>query len=272
MGKIPARTQSSVAISTGRGVWLINASPDLPRQIESHPDLQPDFHSCRNSPIRGVFLTNADLDHLLGLFALREGERFQVFATEAVQSTMAKCLGLRNILDSFCGASWSEPPSDFSPVSPAEQSGTGLQFRAIRLTGSPPPFARNLISGDAHSIAYQFLDPATGGRLLVAPDVAALNAELKLAISDSTAVLFDGTFWSKDELTQVKPEARTADQMGHLTISDCTLELLRKSPARHKIFLHINNTNPILSPGSAERAAVEAAGIVVGFDGLEFEV
>ena len=60
--------------------------------------------------------------------------------------------------------------------------------------------------------------------------------------------------------------------MGHVTIRDHSLALLGKLPARHKIYIHINNTNPVLSPGSPERAAVEAAGIVVGYDGLEFEL
>jgi pyrroloquinoline quinone biosynthesis protein B len=36
--------------------------------------------------------------------------------------------------------------------------------------------------------------------------------------------------------------------------------------------IHINNTNPILMGGSPERRAVEAAGLIVGWDGLEFEL
>ncbi len=254
--------------------WLVNASPDLRSQIESDSTLQPHFQTSRNSPVRGVLLTNADLDHLLGLFGLREGERLRIYATAAVRRAADEGLGLARVLSSFCGASWDEPPLDFAPLAAQGGRAGPVLFRAIPLVGKPPPFARDSRgeAPDIHSVAYQFLDPATGGRLLVAPDVAAVNAGLQQALEESEAVLFDGTFWSSDELAGVKSGALTADQMGHLPIRDCSLELLRKLPARHKIYLHINNTNPILAPGSAERAAVEAAGIVVGEDGMEFEV
>jgi pyrroloquinoline quinone biosynthesis protein B len=91
-------------------------------------------------------------------------------------------------------------------------------------------------------------------------------------MSTADAVLFDGTFWSNDEFQAVTGKARTAEDMGHLTIKDGSLKVLRDLKARHKIYLHINNTNPILNPASAERAEVEGAGLVVGHDGLEFEL
>ena len=116
------------------------------------------------------------------------------------------------------------------------------------------------------------MDRNTGGRLLVAPDVAGWNGALAKAMAESDAVLFDGTFWSGDELRRVKAAARTAAEMGHITIKDHSLARLGGLSARHKIYIHVNNTNPVLSPGSPERTAVEAAGIVVGYDGLEFEV
>ncbi len=106
----------------------------------------------------------------------------------------------------------------------------------------------------------------------MAPDVGAWSDALIDEMQKSDAVLFDGTFWSGDELSRAKANARTADEMGHLTIRDQTLERLRKLPARHKIYIHINNTNPVLSPGSTERTAVESAGITVGYDGLEIKV
>src|ERR1044071_8026910 len=78
MGRVRPRTQSSVAISAdGRSWFLLNASPDIRAQIESFGSLQP-AGSGRNSPIDGVLLTNADLDHSLGLMLLREGEKLRV--------------------------------------------------------------------------------------------------------------------------------------------------------------------------------------------------
>ena len=133
-------------------------------------------------------------------------------------------------------------------------------------------YDKNGNSCGPHSVAYGFLDRRTGGRLLVAPDVGAWNDSLIDAMQASDAILFDGTFWSGDELSRIKANGRTAAEMGHLTIRDDSLARLRKLPARHKIYIHINNTNPVLSPSSPERQAVESAGVTVGYDGLEFEV
>ena len=155
-----------------------------------------------------------------------------------------------------------------------------LLYRAIELPGKPALYA-NLEQTEenesawplqGHSVAYQFVDAQTGGRLLVAPDVGEVTDELREALHTSDAILFDGTFWSADELARIKDTARSVKEMGHVTIKDCSLELLRQLPARHKIYLHINNTNPILLPGSPERALVEAAGVMVGVDGFEFEI
>jgi pyrroloquinoline quinone biosynthesis protein B len=106
----------------------------------------------------------------------------------------------------------------------------------------------------------------------VAPDVGAVNKGLSEALKNSDAVLFDGTFWSGDELKGLKSTARTAGEMGHVTIRDTSLELLRKLPARRKIYIHINNTNPVLAADSPERAVVESARVEVGWDSLEFEL
>jgi len=264
-------TQSCVAIGDERGAWfLVNASPDLSSQIFNFPDLHPRPGESRNSPILGVFLTNADLDHVLGLFSLREGARLNVHATKAVRRTLDENLGLTSIMDSFCGMDWHEPPlADLAPLPEGEGS---LMYRAVGLPGGPPVFAGDNSPQGHHSAAYFFVDRKTGGRLLVAPDVAGCNDGLAAAMKEADAVLFDGTFWSGDELSHVKARARTAAEMGHLTIRDQSLELLRGLQAMRKIYIHINNTNPVLSPDSPEKAAVTAAGVEVGFDGLEFEL
>ena len=93
-GKIAPQTQSSIAISSEsedkRQWFLINASPDLPRQIENMPELQPHRDSPRNTPIRAVFLTNADIDHALGLFLLRQDEApLVVYAADQTRTALA---------------------------------------------------------------------------------------------------------------------------------------------------------------------------------------
>jgi pyrroloquinoline quinone biosynthesis protein B len=272
-GRIEPRTQSSVVIGDDRGQWfLVNASPDLPAQILSFPELHPETGTLRGTPIAGILLTNADLDHVLGLFLLREGGRLHVYAPNAVRETLDNSIGLTPVLDSFCGIAWHIPSGyDFAPLE-SEHGKSSLFYRAIGLPGKPPLFAKGKTPDETQSVAYQFLEQRTGKRVLVAPDVGECNAALSTALQESDAVLFDGTFWSGDELAHVKTQARTAADMGHLTIKDGSLALLGGLRAQHKIYIHINNTNPVLSPGSPEQAAVAAAGIEVGYDGLEFEL
>jgi pyrroloquinoline quinone biosynthesis protein B len=272
-GRIPARTQSSVSISADGVHWyLINASPDLRAQIESFPPLQPRPGSGRNSPVEGVLLTNADLDHVLGLFLLREGESLVLHTTEAVRQTLSQALRLDQLLGAFCALTWREATSELSPLTFRDGSASGLYGRAILLPGTQPLFAAGQMSEDkGHSVAWQIADGSTGACLLVAPDVAVLTEELCGAMEGSDAVLLDGTFWSGDELSGVRRSARTAGEMGHLPIRG-SLEALRGLPARDKVYVHINNTNPILALDSPERALVEEAGIAVGEDGMEFEL
>jgi pyrroloquinoline quinone biosynthesis protein B len=249
-GKIDPQTQSSIAIRDDsekfQNWWLINASPDLPRQIEIGPWLQPRRNASRNTPIAGVLLTNADIDHALGLLLLRQQEKpLIVYATDETRAALA---WLDRTLARFCGIEWQKISSDFQRLNDT------IAFRAIQLP---------------HSVAFQFLDEASGRLALVAPAVAEVTRELSEASADSEVILFDGTFWNDDELAAVRPGARSAREMNHLPIRSGSLDFLRQSPAGRKIYTHINNTNPILMPGSLERAEVEQAGIEIAHDGLE---
>ena len=249
-GKIAPQTQSSIAISGDaedfQRWFLINTSPDLPRQIENTLTLQPRHDSPRNSPIAGVLLTNADIDHALGLLLLRQQETpLVVYAAEETRRALA---WIDRVLSQFCGIEWRKINADFQSLSGS------LAFRAIELL---------------RSVAFQFRDDTSGATGLFAPSVGELTEELRNAVHASDVVLFDGTFWTDGELGVVRPGARTAREMNHLPVSDGSLDLLRQSPARRKIYTHINNTNPILMPGNRERAQVEQAGIEVASDGLE---
>ena len=252
-GKIDPQTQSSIAISADseafQNWWLINASPDLPQQIESTTRLQPQCDISRNTPIAGVLLTNADIDHALGLLLLRQKEKpLVVYATDETRAALA---WLDRTLARFCGIEWRKVGSDFQPLN------SSIGFRAIEL---------------AHSVAFQFSDESSGRFALVAPAVGELTRELSEASVRSDLILFDGTFWSDHELVAVRPGARSARQMNHLPISDGSLDFLHQSPARRKFYTHINNTNPILMPSSRERAHVKQSGIEIARDGLEIVI
>jgi pyrroloquinoline quinone biosynthesis protein B len=246
-GKIVPQTQSSVAISSDDERWfLINASPDLAQQIERTPGLQPRSGSPRNTPIAGVLLTNADLDHALGLLLLRHRETpLVVYATDETRAALA---WIDMVLKPFCGVEWRPVSRDFNSLSQS------VAFRAILLP---------------NSIALQFRDQSSNASALIAPAVGDLSDELQDAVKTSDVVLFDGTFWKDDELLAFRPGAARAREMNHLPIADGSLDFLHHSPARRKMYTHINNTNPILMPGSRERAQVEQAGIEIACDGLE---
>ena len=246
---IEPQTQSSIAISDDseefQAWWLINASPDLAAQIECTPALHPRT-APRSTPIAGILLTNADIDHVLGLLLLRQQEKpVVVYAADETRSALA---WLDCILAQFCGIEWRKISADFQLLN------GGITFRAIQLP---------------HSTAFQFRDNLSGTIALVAPSVAMVTDELRDAIHSSDVLIFDGTSWSDGELATVRPGARGARAMKHLPISEGSLDPLRQSPASRKIYTHINNTNPILMPGSPERAQLKQAGIEIARDGLE---
>src|SRR6476646_3046537 len=131
-GKIDPQTQSSIAISADseefQNWWLINASPDLPRQIENNARLQPRRNASRNTPIAGVLLTNADIDHALGLLLLRQQEKpIVVYATDENQGALA---WLDRILARFCGIEWRQVTPKFQSLE------SGMAFRVIELPAS----------------------------------------------------------------------------------------------------------------------------------------
>lgn len=208
--------------------------------------MQPRAVPPRNSPIAGVLLTNADIDHALGLVLMRQQEKpLLVHASEETQAALG---WIDLLLQPFGGIEWRKTSREFHSLGP------GIAFRAIQLD---------------KSVAFQFRDEISGASALLAPAVGQITDELREAILEASVVLLDGTFWNDGELRAVRPGARSAREMNHLPISEGSLDLLRQAPARRKIYTHINNTNPILSPDSPERAAVEQAGLEIACDGLE---
>ena len=269
------RTQSCVALSAdGRSWFLLNASPDLRVQIESFAPLRP-AGSVRGTAVEGVLLTNADLDHTLGLFLLREGERLAIHATRTVRRALAEGLALPAVLASFCRADWIEPPAELAPLCRRDGTPSGLLYAALSVPGKPPRYLDGRAAPSAGtSVGYRIVDEATGGRLVFLPDVAALDEAVLAALRDCDAVLFDGTFWSQDEMRSMGVGTASAADMGHLPVGgpDGSLVRLAELPVSLKIYIHINNTNPILLDESPERRAVEAGGVAVGYDGWDFSL
>jgi pyrroloquinoline quinone biosynthesis protein B len=118
------------------------------------------------------------------------------------------------------------------------------------------------------------LTASSGGRLAYMPAVPAINEGLLQLLGTADLVLFDGTFWSDNELIEVQGSGATAREMGHVPISgtDGSLRALAGLRRPRKVFVHVNNTNPMLDESSAEYRELGAAGWEVAEDGCHFNL
>lgn len=170
---------------------------------------------------------------------------------------------------------WCEPPDQLEPLRLRDGTPSGLLFQAFPAPGKPPRYREAKAGPDSgDTIGYLIEDEETRGRLAVLPSVAALDDRVLRRLEDCDAILVDGTFWSEHELAEAGAGETPASRMGHMPLSGPggSLRRLAGLPARRKIYLHINNTNPILIDGSPQRQEVETSGVEVGWDGLEFEL
>ena len=274
-GRVQPRTQSSVAISVDDQRWfLLNASPDICVQIEAFKPLQPSSVAIRGSPVQSVLLTNADLDHTLGLFLMREGEQLLVHATESVRNSLTQGISLSSTMAAFCGIQWINSPSELSPLLNRDGSESGILYQTVSVGGRRPRFSLTTSQAMDPVVGYRFIDQKSRGRLLFLPDVAVLDGKLNHLLTECDVLLFDGTFWSEDEMKQRGAGTLAASEMGHVPISGAggSLQVLGQLDLKHRIYVHINNTNPILLEDSTERAAVLATGCMIGNDGMEFYI
>ena len=267
-----ARTQAQVAISADRRVWhLLNASPDLRQQIEATPCLHPQ-EGVRHSPIASVILTCAEVDQVLGLLLLREMQPFTAFATDSVREIL---LGDNSIFQVLHRIPEQVRWHSLVPRNECEIA-AGLRVEPIALGGAYPGFVgAGRVARLRPDEAVLGLVLTCGGRSMIyLPGVAAIGDALLERMEESDLVLLDGTFWSDDELIRVRQGARTARQMGHLPISGAggSLERLATLRRPRKVYIHINNTNPILDEDSPEYRAVREAGWEVACDGMTMDL
>ncbi|GCE13253.1 pyrroloquinoline quinone biosynthesis protein PqqB [Tengunoibacter tsumagoiensis] len=267
------RTQSCVAISADDEHWfLLNASPDIRQQIEHAPALAPKEDEWRDTRINGILLSDADLDHTLGLFTLREGQPLTVYASPQVRQALTVGLPASTVLEAYSGIYWQELAHTPTPLLHADGTVSQLTYQAYPVAGKPPRYMEQRAEpqiGDR--VGYRFVDQQTGGRLLFLPGLASFDTETRKYLGECDAVLFDGTFWSENEMEISHVGSTTASQMGHLPVGgpEGSLNYLQ-SLAIKRIYIHINNTNPMLVEDSLEASIVHEAGIEIGWDGLEF--
>jgi pyrroloquinoline quinone biosynthesis protein B len=264
-----ARTGCSVAVSADGSAWtVLNAAAELPSQLASFRALRP-RRGTRETPFAQLVLTDAELDHTLGLLMLRQAAALTVTATPSVRSLLE---GVLRLLGGYLTVAWREiTPGDGFPLDPSCPA--GLRGRAIPVgSGKPPAYAgTDPVPADA-AVGLQVSD-LRGGSFVYAPCVPALTDALLDACRASSLILLDGTFFSDDELVR-SGRSRTAGQLGHLPVGGPAGSLAQLEPAiRSKVvYTHLNNTNPLLAEQSAASEQVHRAGAAVAADGTEYQL
>lgn len=272
-----ARTQLQVAVSADDQSWfLLNASPDVRSQIESNSVFQPQG-TARGTPIAGVVLTGADLDQVLGLLMLREFQQFQIYATETVQRILREDNSMFAVLNRIPDqVTWVNitPGHPFHLLSGREEA--GLSCTPVSLGEHFPPYIsdhrrRHIPCGE--TLLGLIIHSESGRQLAYFPAVAQISPALFEELAKADVVLFDGTFWAEDELTRIGGTGPGVGPTGHIPVSgsDGSLQLLSGIKAR-KIYVHINNTNPMLDESGAEYRQVRGRGWEIGEDGWEFRL
>ena len=275
------RTQSSIAVSTDKEKWFIfNASPDLRQQLWNNPALMPKTDDpLRYSPIMGVFLTNADVDHTAGLMNLRESQSFNLYGTQRVLNVLENNSIFRVLNPKFVKRS---PIKLNEPVhlkySNGENSGiTVIPFAVpgkVALWLEDESKGSNFGSVEEDTIALEVKGSDGKTDFFYIPGCANVPNWLKKKLNNSNLVFFDGTLWTDDEMINENVGVKTGKRMGHISMSgpDGSIESFKELTIKRKIFIHINTTNPALLEDSKERGIANKAGWEIAYDTMEIEL
>ena len=269
------RLQTQLAIrGKGDGWYLLGASPDLRYQIECNPELQP-LSGTRNSPIAGVVLASADIDHVLGLLLLRELQPFQIWATEAVTDILRggnSMFGMLNRVENQVRWNVIRSGEDFA-LRHTSGNESGIRCRAIPLSSRRPAYA-NSTQEFGETVLGLIVTSPSGKTLGFFPQLLTLDPELKSLFTTMDCLFLDGTFWSDDELIRVQGSGHTAREMGHIPVDgdDGTMRQLAELSKPRKIYIHINNTNPMLNEESSQYSTLRSMGWELAEDGCQIDL
>lgn len=270
--RAPRRRQSSTAVSVDGERWfLLNASPDVREQIDCLPGPIPT--GIRHVAVEGIVATDAELDHTLGIVLLREARHLQLYVTQAVRRILEQDSRILPVTQAFAQVEVTEMALEAPvPLRYHDGEASGISILPFAVPAGPPRFAREHAAG--HTVGLILRDEASGGSCAYVPGCGELDPGLLERLADTDLLLFDGTFWTDDELISLGIGDRRAREMDHQPISgpDGSLCRLAGLSRPTKVYTHINNTNPMLLEGSPEREQVEVAGITVGYDGMSFSI
>jgi pyrroloquinoline quinone biosynthesis protein B len=271
------RTQSSIAVSADRRRWIVlNASPDLRQQIGDHAQLHPPADGPkRASPIASVVLTNADVDHVAGLLSLREGQSFSLYAHPRVLGVLA-ANSIFNVLNPDVVARRRLPLEESTALADGAGAPLGVEVQTFVVPGKvalwlEDPTQPGFGSTAGDTIGLRLSEPGGEKSVFYIPGCAAMPPDLAQRLAGAALVFFDGTLWRDDEMVTAGVGVKTGARMGHMSCSgpDGTIAAFAGLGVKRKIFIHLNNTNPLLIDDSPERTAAADAGWEIAFDGME---
>jgi len=271
-----ARTQSSIAASADGKRWaLFNASPDLRQQFTANPQMHPN-DGLRSSPVACVVLTNADVDHVAGLLTMRESQPYVIYGSARVLAAV-DANPIFRVVNPELVARRPLPLGGAQELQGPDGTPLGLTVEPFAVPGKVALYLEDAAAGanfgtaEGDTIGVHVVEPASGANFFYIPGCAKLEASLAERLHGAPLVLFDGTLYRDDEMIQAGLGVKTGQRMGHLSVSgpEGTIAAFEGLGVERRIFIHINNTNPILIEDSPERAAVERAGWEVAYDGQE---
>lgn len=267
-GKIPPQTQSSLAVTADGKSWaILNASPDIRQQLANAKPLHPT--DLRTLPLDAVLVTNGDIDHVAGLLTLREMQPFTLYATAGIHDV----LGQNPIFDALNASVVTR--SAIALDTPFELV-PGLTATLYSVPGKVPLYMEgaevqtDLIGDQTVGVELRTADKV----IHYIPGCALLNDTLAKRLQGADMLFFDGTLWQDDEMLRAGLSKKTGKRMGHMSMSgdDGSITAFADLDIGKKVYVHMNNTNPVLRPASAEKSEAEAAGWIIGQDGMEISL
>ena len=256
-------TQSSVAISVNGQDWVVlNASPDIRAQVQQS-GLYP--QTLRGSPIKAVVLTNGDIDHIAGLLTLRESTSFTIYATAAAMEILTQPV-FRVLNPELVQKQQIALDTTFAPLPDLSITAFAVPGKvALFLEDGEPDTA--LVGEQTIGLKIQ-----AGGKVIYyIPGCALVPDDLLERLTDADLLLFDGTVWENDEMKRTGTGIKTGARMGHIAMAgaDGSIARLAGLQDTRRLFIHVNNTNPVLQPASREYAIMREAGWTLAQDGME---
>jgi pyrroloquinoline quinone biosynthesis protein B len=273
-GRAKPRTQASIAVSANERDWFVlNASPDLRLQIEATPLLHP-REGLRSSPIAGVVVTGGDVDAIAGLLHLRERHPFTLYAPRPVLDVIAANPIFGVLAPDHVGRVALPLDEQF-----AFGGSSGLAVRAFAVPGKVPLYLEERgqdpgLSEAGDAVGLELIDTEDGGSFFFIPGCAVVTPQLRRRVTGSALVFFDGTLWRDDEMIRAGIGDKTGRRMGHVSMSgpEGVIAAFTELGVQRRIFIHINNSNPVLFEDSPERRVAETAGWEIAYDGMEVTV